>query len=276
MDDKELKQLVELSKAFKKIDLKPVICGGFAVYLSFYNRPDEPLRITNDIDLMLTKSQLLEQNRRKAIAEIITGELEYIACAGGEYFRFKKEPDQRLDILAQPMDELKIHGERLRIVKSKLHGRITPEACFIEEDLRIISLSDLLLKPGTTDKIEIAVPSPTNLLILKLCAFHDRHQGTRQDVERAQTHAWDIYTIITLSDRNDYLQGQSFLSRHKQSDIIQKVTNIVFNSFSSIDKTGWQRLLETNSFHPNLKIQRKRGRLDEAGRRLVRWFTVSS
>ena len=117
------------------------------------------------------------------------------------------------------------------------------------------------------------MPSPTNQLILKLCAFDDRNQGQRRGVDRAQVHAWDIYTITTLSGRKDYLEGQRFLSRHKNSNTIRRVERIVTTNFSSVDKEGWLRVLETSAFYPDLSIQQKRNMLDEAKRRLVRWFS---
>jgi hypothetical protein len=102
-----------------------------------------------------------------------------------------------------------------------------------------------------------------------------RSQGQRQNTERAQAHAWDIYTVTTLSDRKDYLEGQRFLARRKNSDIVKRVQLIVADSFSSVDKFGWLRVLEASAFYPDLNIQQKRNMMDEANRRLTKWFTVS-
>ena len=273
MDEMILYQLAELAGAFNKIGIKPVICGGLGIYLGFHSRESEvPLRTTNDIDLILTKTQVLEQSRLNAIAEIITSKLKYIVCEDGKHFKFQKG-NQYLDILAQPVEGINIEDFRANFVKSRLHGHITPEACFIEEDLITISLSDILPDNEKAGGIEVFVPSPTNLLLLKLFAFDDRDEKKENDP--AQTHAFDVYVTVTLADRNDYLQGQKFLARHKNSQIIQRSESIVTNKFSSVDQVGWQRVLETSSFYPNLNVQQKRERLDEAKRRLVRWFTVS-
>lgn len=273
MDEMILYQLAELAGAFNKIGIKPVICSGLGIYLGFHSRESEvPLRTTNDIDLILTKTQVLEQSRREAIAEIITDKLKYVVCEGGKYFKFQKG-NQYLDVLAQPVEGIDIEGFRAKLVKSHLHGHITPEACFIEEDLITISLSDILPDNKKAGGIEVFVPSPTNLLLLKLFAFDDRDEKKENDP--AQAHAFDVYVTVTLADRNDYLQGQKFLARHKNSQIIQRSESIVTNKFSSVDRAGWQRVLETSSFFPNLNVQQKRERLDEAKHRLVRWFTWS-
>jgi hypothetical protein len=271
MDDALLRQLAELAKPLNKIGVKPVICGGLGVFLCFREIEGvarNMIRATNDIDLMITKPMVLENSRRNSIAEIITGELEYVVLAGGEHFRFTKAPNQQLDILAQPMDGFETTDTRVKFVKSKLHGHLTEEACFINEDLRTI----VLPSDKTCDSIEVQVPSPTNLLILKLCAFDDRNK--EDEAERAQAHAFDIYITVMLAGTDDYKEGQRFLDRHKDWPIIQKVTSIVNDKFNSVDQPGWQRVLETSFFYPDMRIAQKRDELEKAKDRLLRWFTL--
>lgn len=177
-------QIFELSQAFSEIGITPVICGGLGLYLCFSGDSTEQLRVTNDIDLMLTQSQITERSKCDAIAEAIIEGLHYMVCEGGKHFRFKKEPDQLLDILAPRIEGFEIKGYRIKLVKSKLHGHIADEACFIEEDLRLIPLSNILQGDKAACALKVAVPSPTNQLILKLCAFDDRNQNQRQDIER--------------------------------------------------------------------------------------------
>lgn len=106
MDNNLLNQLVDLARAFHRIGLQPVICGGLGVYLLFRERfvlPDRPpsLRATQDIDLMITRSQAEQPAKREAIAAAILRELEYIVCEDGRHFRFNKG-SQQLDVLALP------------------------------------------------------------------------------------------------------------------------------------------------------------------------------
>ena len=103
MDDAVLRQLSELTRLFNRLGIKPVICGGLGIYLCFHKRKGEAqsmIRATNDIDLMITKTQVLEKSRKNAIAEIITGELNYVVREDGKFFRFKKSSNQQLNILA--------------------------------------------------------------------------------------------------------------------------------------------------------------------------------
>ncbi len=274
MNRKIIEQLADLAAAFNRIRLKPVICGGLGIYLCFHKSEDQArqmIRATTDIDLMLTKTQVLEQARRRAIAEIIIGELRYVVRDGREHLHFKKDNDQYLDILSPPIEGFKKDNVRIKFVRSKLHGRLTPEACFIEEGLRIVSLK---VNDKETNSLEVQVPSPTNLLLLKLFAFSDRDEGRRQDSERAQAHAWDIYITIMLAGRDDYLEGQDFLSRHKDSKIVQTARSIVGSKFSVIEQTGWRRVLEAVDFYPDYNRRQKEDMLDEARRRLVKWFDI--
>lgn len=275
MNGKVLYQLAELAESFSEIGLTPVICGGLGIYLSFHKSTEETIRATNDIDLMLTRTQLLEQSQCNAIAEIITDKLNYIVCDEAKHFRFRKDPNQQLDILAPPVKELKSQDDRVRvkIVSSKLHGRFTEEACFIEEDLKTVFLSDIMQDDKKVNSLKVMVPSPANILILKLFAFDDRSKK-QQDLMRAQAHARDIFITIMLTDRSDYLEGQKFLSQHSDSEIIQRTQSIVANKFSAVNQAGWQCVLEASDFYPNLNRQEKESKLDTAAHRLARWFNL--
>jgi hypothetical protein len=278
VDRRIIEQLADLAGAFNRTGLKPVICGGLGIYLCFHKAEGQArqmIRATTDIDLMLTKTQVLEQARCRAIAEIITGELRYIAREGREHLHFKKDQDRYLDILAPPIEGFKTDSVRIKFVRSKLHGRITPEACFIEEGLRAVSLRGFLPDNEKSCGFEVQVPSPTNLLLLKLFAFDDRDNDKGLDSERAQAHAWDIYITIMLTGRDDYLEGQDFLSRHKDSKIIQTAQSIVGSKFSAIEHSGWRRVLGSSDFYPDYNRRQKEGILDEARRRLIRWFDMS-
>lgn len=147
VDNRIIEQLADLTEAFNGIGLKPVICGGLGIYLCFYESDWQTggmIRVTTDIDLMLTKTQVREKAQRRIIAKIITGQLKYIVREGREYLHFKKNDDQYLDILAPPIDGFKTDEVRIKFVRSKLHGHITNEARFIEEDLRTVSLDEFL------------------------------------------------------------------------------------------------------------------------------------
>jgi hypothetical protein len=223
---------------------------------------------------MLTKTQVREEAERRAIAETITDGLGYVVRKGCEYYQFIKESNQDLDILSPPVKGLEIDNFRVKIVKSKLHGHVTPEACFIKEGLRTISLRELMPDSGERSSLEIQVPSTTNLLLLKLFAFNDRDEGPRQNLERAQAHTWDVYVTIMLTDREDYLEGQQFLSRHKDSEIIRTARSIVAGKFNQVEHAGWRLVLESSDFYPDLNRREKEARLDEARRRLIRWFDI--
>ncbi len=278
MYDVILRQLIELAKSCHRAGIKPIICGGMGVYLSFYGRQSEiqqMIRATHDIDLMLSREDLLEEAKRRAIADIITKDLKYVAHEDKKHHGFVREDDRELDILVPPIEELSSNNYRTTIVKSTLHGHITKEAEFIDEGLRPIPLS--LFSDEPDDKaIKVYVPSPTNLMIMKLHAFSDRYGSDRNDADRAMAHAWDIYIAIMLTGLSDYKEGQSFLTKHNESDIIIKSKIIVRKEFSVFEKAGWQVVLQSPNFYPNLNRQQREEKINEAAARLRRWFNVSN
>ncbi len=271
MDDRVLNHLVELTQAFNGVGLRPLICGGLGTYLLFHDR-SPAVRATSDIDLVIPRSQAVEETRRQAIAEIITGELCYIVRDEAKHFRFAKEPDAQLDILAPPVEGITPQGDRVKLVKSKLHGRLTPEACFIEEDMRSVDLSVLVPAQPLAPGLWVNVPSPTNLLILKLFAFDDRDSEARRNAERAQAHAYDIYLIAELADREDYLEGRQFLDRHAHDEVIRKARAIVETKFQTPGQSGWQHILRSSLFGSGRSAADGQESLDLARRRLLRWF----
>ena len=75
MDKKIFYQLADLTESFNKIGLKPVICGGLGIYLCFHECEGEAqglIRTTNDIDLILTKTQVIEKARIQTVDIPIT------------------------------------------------------------------------------------------------------------------------------------------------------------------------------------------------------------
>jgi hypothetical protein len=266
-----LKQLQEIAEAFRGIGLRPVICGGLGIYLLFRDR-SQMVRATQDIDLLITGSQAAQRATREAMARAIVDQLQYAVREDGRCFRFAKGPTHQLDILTPPMEAVATEGGRVKLARTKLHGRLTPEACFIEEDLRTVDLS--LLMPGLLQagSLLVSVPSPTNMLILKLFAFDDRDSDPREDEERAQAHAYDIYLITTLAQLSDFREGRKFLHQHKASEVIQKARDIVVTKFLTLDRSGWKHVLTSAAFYPGQSIDSRREQLDLARRRLLRWF----
>jgi hypothetical protein len=275
MDDKLIRQLGELASACRQREVKPIICGGLGVYLSFCKKEGQirqMIRATQDIDLMFCRQDLLQEAKRKAMAEMITGQLQYVVQEDKKHFGFRKEPNQNLDILVPLIKELPQTNYRLKIVESALHGHITQEAEFVDEDLRTILLSDISREYPNGDQVELYIPCLTNLMIMKLYAFYDRIDGTRKKSDRAMAHALDVYIIIMLTDIEDLKAGQKFLSRHRGSDIIGKTKLIIENSFSRYENAGWQTVLGSSNFYPTQSIAQRNEMLKQASTRLLRWF----
>jgi hypothetical protein len=271
MDNRVLNHLVELAQAFNGVGLQPLICGGLGTYLLFHDK-SPAVRVTSDIDLMIPQSQAMEEARCRAIADVITGQLQYVVRDEAKHFRFVKEPDARLDILAPPIEGVVTQGDRVKLIKTRLHGRLTPEACFIEEDLRSVNLTALISALPLTPALLVNVPSPTNLLILKLFAFEDRDSPLRRNQERAQAHAYDIYLIAQLAERTDYLEGRRFLARHARDEVVRRARTIIDTKFQSLEQPGWQHVLTSSLFASGRSAADRQQTLDAARHRLLRWF----
>ncbi len=275
MDSAVLNQLVELAQAFNNIGLRPLIVGGLGSYLLFHDK-SKAVRATSDIDLMIPCSQAREEAKRKAIAEVITGQLEYVVRADGKHFRFTGKPNRQLDILAPPVAGVTMEGSRVKLVRSKFHGRLTPEACFIEEDMRSVDLAGLAAGLPAGSPLLVNVPSPTNMLVLKLFAFGDRDSDARRSEARAQAHAYDVYLIAALAERDDFLEGRRFLDHHADEEVVQKARAIIEANFQTLDQSGWKYVFASGLLSQSHTMTERRQILDKSRRRLLRWFTEPS
>jgi len=271
MDTALLHQLWELAEAFNRIGLQPVIGGGLGLYLLFREQ-SHTVRATQDIDLIVTGAQAGQRAMREAMGRAVIDELHYVVRDDSRCFRFTKEPAQQLDLLAPLLEGIAIEGGRVKLIRTKLHARFTPEACFIEEDLRTVDVA--LLVPGSsqTGPLFVNVPSPANMLILKLFAFDDRDSVSRRDEERAQAHAYDVYLISALTQLSDFRQGREFLHRHEASEVVRNAREIVRNKFLTLEHPGWRYVLSSAAFLPGRPIGDRQKELDVARRRLLRWF----
>jgi len=271
MDNAVIDQLVELARAFNERGLRPLIVGGLASYLLF-GQKSQAVRATSDIDLMVPRSQACEEAKRQAIAEMVTGRLQYVVRDNGRHFRFTKPPNYQLDILAPPVADVVTEGGRVKLVRSQLHGRLTPEARYIEEGMRTIDLTGMAPELHGVSPVEVDVPSPTNMLILKLFAFSDRDSDVRRNEARAQAHAYDIYLTAALAEREDFLEGRRFLDYHAGEEVVLEAKTIVETRFSTLDQSGWRHVLGSNLLARDHSASERRRMLDGARRRLLRWF----
>jgi hypothetical protein len=100
------------------------------------------------------------------------------------------------------------------------------------------------------------------------------HQDCNTLPDILYRHVWDVYIAIMLADITDLKEGQAFLSRHSDSEIIQKTQSIIEKSFSQYEKAGWQTVLSSPNFYPTLSAAKKEEKLEQAAVRLRRWFGI--
>lgn len=277
MDIRLLNQLAELAREFRALNLVPVICGGMAIHLLFEKRAIDSgsiLRATRDVDMIVTRSQASSGEALRLLADRLTGPMEYMVVEDRKCFGFAKKSGESLDILAMPLEQYETKGTRVKLVKERLHGRLTEEASFIEEGLRTVELAQFAPQDLTLTGLTVNVPSPTNLLLMKLIAFDDRDAGPRKDDAHANADASDIYIVAMLGDVGDYRGGRELLTRHSDSPIVQRACRTVADKFSSIDGPGWLRVLAAGDLFGGADVAERRRRVEPVMRRLVRWFGV--
>ena len=215
--------LIELLHEVRNADIKPIIGGGFGIYLkvehvrrsgvrTLFRGWPEP-RSTNDLDLFLRPELLIHSGKLKPLAAALA-RLGYQAVVGAENYQFVKSgPDGigagsiKIDILTGPQicfrgTEVKTDDRRVRPRPSiGLHANPVDEAPTLEEELLIKTL-DGNLSSGTTGQVKVFLPHPFTFLMMKLFAFRDRLNDADKDFGRY--HALDMYTILATTTETEW------------------------------------------------------------------------
>jgi hypothetical protein len=214
-------------------------------------------RATDDFDVILRLEVLADSKKRKGFRQALDT-LGYVVVKGAEKYQFIKPGtgtnggrDVKVDLLARAPEtndpNLRADQRRVRPHQSgsPIHAHVTSEAIAVEDELLVLKLE------GRRGNGEIAagtvlLPHPYALLMMKLFAFRDEHQGQKGPGREAyaRKHAGDLFTITAMitSSENDALPN--FRGRYQQSPIAREAAEIVRSFFEDPTSPGVARMRE--------------------------------
>jgi hypothetical protein len=190
--------LLDLLTATGDPDLRPLIGGGYGIYLKYQQvletkprtllseRPEA--RSTNDIDMFL-RTELLVDGRRLEPLKAALMKIGYLPVEGAEYYQFAKPgPDGgkagalKIDFLAGPQELLKKKGlkadsRRVRATPKVegLHAHPVNEAPTLETEYCELNIQGQL-SSGDHAQAIVALPHPLHYL----CADDRAGMGNMQ------------------------------------------------------------------------------------------------
>jgi hypothetical protein len=267
--------LLDLLQKIRGSEIRLIIGGGFGIYLktdhakrlnkrTLLDQWPEP-RSTNDLDLFLCPELLIESSRLKPLVSAITG-LGYQVVPGAENYQFVQAGPSgtvagsvKIDILTGAQScfqgtRVKVDTRRARPKPSVgMHAHPVDEALTLEQGLLPILLAGTL-SSGDTWESEIFLPHPYTFSMMKLFAFKDRLDDP--DKEFGRYHALDLYTILATTTEEEWEYALQLRDQHKNDPFIIEAGHLVSEYFSTSERLGMIRLIESPYYRPELQIEK--------------------
>ncbi|MCB9644652.1 MAG: hypothetical protein H6728_16380 [Myxococcales bacterium] len=274
--------LLELMKELDKVEITPILAGGYGLYLkqellleqgtrTLLQKLPEP-RSTQDLDLLLQMSLMVDYEQFVSLRDVLL-RLGYQATERNAYWQWEKNipfMDGGYDVIVDLLTGdpagwerlLKLEGgtasRRVRPINPnnkkdspKFHARKTLEALAFEENNIPIPINGSL--DGEDYQTEILVASPLTYTCMKLYALRDRIHSDTSDFGRH--HAFDLYRIVGMMSEEDYESTKKRFSDLAEHEVVEECLRIVGDLFSNADSLGVLRIREHSEHEEDLQLQ---------------------
>ncbi len=274
--------LLDLLQKLRDSEVRLIVGGGFGIYLktdhvirsgmrTLLNQWPES-RSTNDLDLFIRPELLIESSKLRPLVCAIA-ELDYQVVLGAEKYQFfKPGPDGtgaggvKIDILTGPQSRfagtrVKADARRARPKPSVgIHAHPVDEALTLEEGLFPVVLTGTL-SSGEAWESEIFLPHPYTFSMMKLFAFRDRLEDPNKAFGRY--HALDLYTILATTTEAEWAYSLHLRDQYKDNPYTKEAGNLVSKYFTSQERAGMIRLMESPYYRPELQNEKFMSALQE-------------
>ncbi|WP_319522899.1 hypothetical protein [uncultured Desulfosarcina sp.] len=264
--------LLDLLQKLHNSEVRLIAGGGFGIYLktdhvkrsgmrTLLDQWPEP-RSTNDLDLFLRPELLIESSKLRPLVSAIS-ELGYQVVHGAEKYQFAKlglggtsVGGIKIDILTGPQSRFHGTGVKADTRRARpkpsvgIHAHPVEEALTLEDGLLPIMLAGTL-SSGEPWESEIFLPHPYTFLMMKLFAFRDRHDDP--DKEFGRYHALDLYTILATTTEEEWDYALQLRDQYKNEPFAKEAGKLVSECFSSQERLGMIRLMESPYYRPELQ-----------------------
>jgi hypothetical protein len=281
--DPLITNLLDLLHELEGQEIPIMVGGGFGLFLKrrhltssgqqmLFDQLPEP-RSTNDLDLFLRAEVLTDLGRTRLVEGAIR-RLGYTVVEEAKFLQWKRKvrvgsgpqlQEVKIDVLVGPLGgyrkQLHVKMPRVRPKGSlKFHARAVEEAIHIEDEPFTVTISGKR-STGEPHTGTVHVPQAFPYLMMKLHALNDRE--TKGDVDRAENHALDLYTIVGMMIEREYERAKQFSASQAANEYFRRACSIVGNHFSGTTAAGVLRLREHKLFREEFLLDEFRSVLGE-------------
>lgn len=246
--------LRELAAHLRPFGIRLTIVGGYGLLLRVEAIHSGGLRTlgggapvsrsTDDIDWFLGAATITDSTQTRRIRETLT-ELGYSATAEFLLFQRTVQGAQapltiKLDLMAPSIEgdlagRVKVSGTRIRPNEYPgLHGRLTPEAVFIDGNVMEVDISH------DGSGLLVNLPQAFPFLIMKLFALRDG--ATSKDPLMADRHALDMFSIWSTITETELTASELLSNTHASHPLMPEVREVTSSLFAGRDPKGLQSL----------------------------------
>lgn len=257
--DELLENLIELNLNFERKGIPLILGGGMGLFVKALAGKEGPrqrypflteARATADLDIFLSAETIVSSESIGKVKEILKA-LSYEVLPEAKYFQFQKQvsiggssKNIRIDFLSAPPEPKDISKVKVSSPRIKPKGIEGFHAFKVDEAEGLdIGLDTVELKGH-----EIKVLSSYNYLIMKLHAFNDRKDDSRETSDQGRHHAFDIFTTVTRMNEGDWKNALLHKELHQEKGYLKNSAQIQNSFFGDKDYIGFIRLRESTSY----------------------------
>jgi hypothetical protein len=227
---------------------------------------DQTPRVTKDFDFIASVDLIASQDRQQRLHEAL-GKHGFDVVPANARWQFEKKVGEGRSVVldfhapspAEERGDLRVQSRRVKPQPSLgqigIHGRVNPEA----------ASSELYPFSFTYDGVEIVLPNPVTLTLMKLVAMSDRRSASqdtsisadkRQEEDRqARKHAEDVCRVMAMMTREESEFATSVLEVVRMTPVFAAATATFSESFQRDENWGSQVVTEKWQAEDLLLIQ---------------------
>lgn len=216
---------------------------------------DQTPRVTKDFDFIANLDLIASEKEQRRIHEVLKKHGFDVVPANARW-QFEKNVDAGRSVVldfhapapAGERSDLRVESRRVKpqpsLGQTGIHGRVNPEAASAE--LRPFSF--------TYNGLEIVLPNPVTLTLMKLVAMRDRRAASqdaalsaenRQEEDRqARKHAEDVCRVVAMVTREESETASGVLDAVRQSPVFKTAVTTFSEFFKTDEDWGSQVVAE--------------------------------